>query len=297
MDRQKHRRGEGAHARPAPEEKTNICVIILQQLSLFSNWWAQAEQKCSIGLAGRFVFSFGAAGEPGLDTDANFGRDVVLPLVKDVFRLVLLNLGSHVPWASDNPMFSWGASKEERKFVRQYPVKCYELTRENPQTETVASCLNKAGYWLSCVSFWNTVLEQVWPHVLGLRTGNAIFEPQMSVRGTKLGMNFFTWRFLFGAAVLSKDMCGATWMRRRRTDPNARMNAAAALLLKASAGTVVDRRIAQRAAPQFKDIEACRETDRRYVQRGTVVGYPHRFCAALACRQLRLGACVARSSS
>lgn len=84
VDRQKNRRGEGAHAR-AGEEKTNVSVIILQQLSLFSNWWAQEEQKCSIGLAGRFVFSFGAAGEPGLDTDADFGLDIVLPLVKKSF--------------------------------------------------------------------------------------------------------------------------------------------------------------------------------------------------------------------
>ena len=31
-------------------------LIILQQQALFSNWWAQAKDTCSVGLAGRFVF-------------------------------------------------------------------------------------------------------------------------------------------------------------------------------------------------------------------------------------------------
>jgi len=70
-------------------------------------------------------------------------------------------------------------------------------------------------------------------------------------------MNFFTWRFLFGAAVLATDMQRVTWVRCRRPDPNVRMNAGAALLLKASAGSVFDQRIAQRAAPHFKDIDMC----------------------------------------
>ena len=54
MDRGR-KRATGEHGREDPE-KTNVSVLILQQVSLFSNWWAAAEEKMSIGLAGRCVF-------------------------------------------------------------------------------------------------------------------------------------------------------------------------------------------------------------------------------------------------
>ena len=82
-------------------QKTNVTVLILQQVSLFRNWWAAGEEKCSIGLAGRCVFSFAAAGEPGPPKMANFGVDVVLPVVKDFFRTVLKTLGPHAPLHSE----------------------------------------------------------------------------------------------------------------------------------------------------------------------------------------------------
>lgn len=80
MDRGR-KRATGEHGREDPE-KTNVSVLILQQVSLFSNWWAAAEEKMSIGLAGRCVFSFAAAGAPGPPNMADFGTRVVLPVVK-----------------------------------------------------------------------------------------------------------------------------------------------------------------------------------------------------------------------
>lgn len=77
VDRSKKRAGsENVAADPL---QTNVSVLILQQVSLFSNWWAAAEDKCSIGLAGRFVFSFAAANEPGPPKMADFGAAVVVP--------------------------------------------------------------------------------------------------------------------------------------------------------------------------------------------------------------------------
>ena len=92
VDRSK-KRTAGDNVLEDPQQ-TNVTVVILQQASLFSNWWAAAEHKCSVGLAGRCVFGFAEAGEPGPPKMADFGADVVLPLVKDVYRAVGKILGT-----------------------------------------------------------------------------------------------------------------------------------------------------------------------------------------------------------
>jgi len=39
------------------DRETNVVVLLLQQVSVLSQWWAQGEEKCNIGLASRFLFS------------------------------------------------------------------------------------------------------------------------------------------------------------------------------------------------------------------------------------------------
>lgn len=256
MDRGR-KRATGEHGREDPE-KTNVSVLILQQVSLFSNWWAAAEEKMSIGLAGRCVFSFAAAGAPGPPNMADFGTRVVLPVVKDIFRTVLKTVGPHAPLPTDAELLSWSSSTAVQEEVHLYRCLCHAFTKtlSMDMDETFATCLNKNGYWLSVVSFWNALLAQIWPKVLRKDESLAL-RPEICDAAVKTAMDFFTVRFLFGAGVLCADIRKRTWQRARKTRPIAtesRWNIPAALLLKASCGITITPDIAARAAPMFRPL-------------------------------------------
>ena len=120
--------------------------------------------------------------------------------------------------------------------------------------ETFATCLNKNGYWLSSVSFWNALLAQLWPQILN-KEESICLKPEICDNAVRTAMDFFTFRFLYGASVLCADLRKKTWQRAR---PNyiipkeSRCNVAAALLLKASPGICITPRMAARAAPMFR---------------------------------------------
>lgn len=254
VDRGKRRCAEEVIA--SDPAKTNVTVLILQQVSLFSNWWAAAEEKCSIGLAGRCVFSFAAAGPPGPPKMANFGVDVVLPIVKTLFRTVLKTLGPHAPLQTGSPLLNWCSSESAQWAVYSYTCLCFELTKTLPVKETFASCLNKNGYWLSLIAFWNAVLVQMWPVIIG-NTDSVSLCPEISDAAVKTSMDFFTYRFLFGASILATDLRKRMWQKRneaRVTPTDCRWNVPAALLLKASCGTVITPARAARAGPMFQKL-------------------------------------------
>lgn len=242
-----------------------MSVVILQQWSLLPTWWAAAEEKCSIGLAGRFVFSFAAAGEPGPPTTAQFGQQVALPLLKRVFRIVLRTLGPHSPLPTDSPLLSWNADAEGLQAVYEFRLKCSDLTKTLDMDETFASCVNKSGYWLTTIAFWTSVLSQVWPCAAAGRD-DAVLHAHIQRDSLKLAMEFFTSRFLQGAAVLSADVRGRTWVRKQPpciAKANQRWNLAALLLLKSSCGVSITAAVAQRAGPMFRGLAASPGTSTR----------------------------------
>lgn len=171
-------------------QQTNVTVCILQQASLFSNWWAAAEHKCSVGLAGRCVFGFAEAGEPGAPNMADFGADVVLPLVKDVYRTVLKMLGPHAPLQSQAALLTWNSTALAQDAVYRYRRICHNMTKTLHVDETFASCLNKSGYWLSVVGFWNAVLAQIWPGIAGKKDALSL-QPEIGDDAVRLAMDFF----------------------------------------------------------------------------------------------------------
>ena len=254
VDRSKKRSTEELIAEDP--QKTNVTVLILQQVSLFRNWWAAGEEKCSIGLAGRCVFSFAAAGEPGPPKMANFGVDVVLPVVKDFFRTVLKTLGPHAPLHSEAKLLNWCSSEVSQDAVYHYRCLCHELTKTLSVDETFASCLNKSGYWLSVVAFWNAAMAQMWPMIIQKEQRMGL-DPKICDEAVKVSMDFFTYRFMFGASILSADLRKRTWQNVKKTQltpADCRWSVPAALLLKASCGTMVTPSRAARAAPMFRKL-------------------------------------------
>ena len=196
----------------AEDDRTNVGVIILQQCSLLPGWWACAEEKCSIGLAGRFTFSFASAGEPGPPA----GTELALPLLKACFRLVLQHLGPQAPLPTDSPRLAWSACDEGQEAVYRFRLMCSDLRRTLNVEETFASCLNKSVYWLASASFWSSVLSQLWKIALGSVGDEAVvLSPTIPVDCLKLSMDFFTYHFLYGACVLTADIRNRTWTKKR----------------------------------------------------------------------------------
>ena len=254
VDRQKRR--HSADGSTEDPQQTNVSVFILQQVSLFSNWWAAAEDRCSVGLTGRFAFSFASAGEPGAPKMALFGEVVVLPRIKRIFRFMLKSLGPHAPLPTDSRLLSWSGSEAAQEEVHRYRVLCHELTRMLHMDETFASCLNKNGYWLSVVAFWNNLLAQIWPSITTNDEAPAL-TPAITDVAVRSSMDFFTFRFLYGASVLCADMRRRSWQRVKRANiiaDDTRWNVGAALLLKSSCGSAVTPEAATRAGPMFRNL-------------------------------------------
>ena len=98
---------------------------------------------------------------------ADFDCAVATPIAKHVFREILQRLGPHSPLPSQSPLLTWQGSAAAKDAVHAYRVMCHAATRTLlKDEETFASCVNKAAYWLSSVSFLNS-----------LRTGFCL-EPQ-----------------------------------------------------------------------------------------------------------------------
>ncbi|CAE7471918.1 Usp36 [Symbiodinium sp. CCMP2592] len=222
LQRQARRRSAAAEEHDVNVvDETNVSVVILQQWSLLPTWWAASEEKCSIGLAGRFVFSFAAAGEPGPPQTAQFGQQVALPILKRIFRIVLRTLGPHSPLPTDSPLLSWVADAEGLQAVCEFPA-------------------------------------AVWPCAAGGRD-DVVLHAHVQRDSLKLAVEFYTSRFLQGAAVLSSDVRGRTWVRKRPpciAKASQRWNLAALLLLKSSCGVSITAAVAQRAGPMFRGLAA-----------------------------------------
>ena len=244
---------------PEDPKQTNVAVFLLQQVSVFSKWWAKSEENFSIGLIGRFVFSFAAAGEPGPPSMASFESRVVVPILKELFLSMLKTLGPHAPLPSDALLLHWSTLKATQEDVHAYRVLCHELTRTTPMDETLANCLNKNGYWLSSVGFLNEVLVQMWPSVVD-GTTKLQLHPSIGDETVKVAMEFFAARFLFGASVLCADMRKKTWDKSRKIrvlPADSRWNVPAALIIKlASCSMTITADMAARAAPMFRPLLA-----------------------------------------
>ncbi|CAE7518350.1 Ammecr1l, partial [Symbiodinium necroappetens] len=115
---------------------------------------------------------------------------------KSFFRVLLKHLGPHATLPSDSPLLRWKCGREACDAVYNYRLSCFAQTKTlASKDETFASCLNKAGYWVSLTSFLNTILMQAWPTVLrGAVATSAQFQPLIDEDAVKLAMEFFTYR-------------------------------------------------------------------------------------------------------
>ena len=105
------------------------------------------------------------------------------------------------------------------------------------------------------------MLKQVWAAAVAKATFQAEpasvdLEPSIPSECLKLSMDFFTFRFLYGAAVLTANIRAKTWLTKSPSTnaDSERWSTAALLLLRGSCGVRITPAIAQRAGPMFRGV-------------------------------------------
>ena len=189
-----------------PGDRTNVSIVLFQQCSVFSNWWAAGELKQAIGLPQRCVFSFGAVREPGPPWLQGFESEVVIPLLKRGFLWILKTLGPKAPLSDRTPGLSWRLGSVCRDVFWRYRLKCFDANQKTHFGETFASGVNKSAYWVGTVALLGTLMEQLWPAMCSPAAAVEPWSGELSSASFKMAATFFHNRFLYGLAVLEVDM-------------------------------------------------------------------------------------------
>ena len=179
VDRKNKREAAEEELRPAtgsPLERTNVTLVLLQQHSVYLQWWVASEQKNRIGLAQRCLFSFGAAREPGPPSLQLFEQKVVLPILERIFTGILKTLGPKAPLGKNSPGALWRVDAVERQAFYRYRLACIDATRRTRFGESFASGLNKAPYMVSTAALFGTLMESLWPHACAQCLGSRVNE-------------------------------------------------------------------------------------------------------------------------
>jgi hypothetical protein len=203
---------------PIPEEEglqlnpTNIHFLFLQQEYYFNHFWAQLASDKPVGLAHRFLFSFGAYENPPPASYSGFFQAVTAPILRRIFELVLVRFGPKVVAARD---LTFQITEEQGGSVKEI----HELVTAIKRREvTVAQALRlampKSMYWLATAMMTSHVLEQLWawvfcpffPHEYYIEITDPCFFS---------AVRFVHRRFLRGHAILAVNAAERAWLVQR----------------------------------------------------------------------------------
>eukprot|EP00969_Alexandrium_andersonii_P258152 11414117-Alexandrium_andersonii.AAC.1 len=131
---------------------------MLQQVVIFSKWWALAEASEQIGLGSRFLFSFGAPRCPGDYSLVNFGRLVALPFLRQLFTVALRAFGPARPFSPETPEATWGVTEEQQRHLNAVKHIAFTVAANVTFGMILRSAVNKALYWITSVALQGTLL-------------------------------------------------------------------------------------------------------------------------------------------
>lgn len=154
-----------------PLERTNVTIVLLQQQSVYQQWWVASEHRNRIGLAQRCLFSFGAAREPGPPKWQAFEKICVAPILERIFTAILKTLGPKAPLTEKTPGALWSVNAEGKEVFHQYRLGCFDVSKRTQFGETFQGGLNKGPYMVSALALCGRILEGVWEYACGRRLG------------------------------------------------------------------------------------------------------------------------------
>ncbi|CAJ1458910.1 unnamed protein product [Effrenium voratum] len=186
-----------------PLQKTNVTFALLQQLSVWQNWWVASEVRSQIGLPQRCMFSFGALRDPGPPRLQGFEKQVVMPILRRIFQSVLKSIGCKAPMAIDAPAREWKLTPALKEVFHAYRLTCRDVTKRTFFGETLATGLHKAPYWVSTVALFGTLMEELTKTTLPTWSG------QLSAEGLKMATLCFQGVEAMGE--LLRTLVGSGW--------------------------------------------------------------------------------------
>ena len=190
--------------------ETNVTIAFLQQTTAFAKWWALAEAKYPIGLSQRFLHTFGAKRQPPALRNQGFYEEIALPVFEQLVLRVLKRFGSmgHFSLECDNgvlkPEVGIDALWHEARNV------IFDAAQHDRIPPTVDSGTQKLTYWMQCTTLVHAVLEWTWTTH---DTDAGVTLPALHRQNFFACTEFLWSRYLFGLAVLARDVREETWTK------------------------------------------------------------------------------------
>ncbi|MCP4243202.1 MAG: hypothetical protein GY772_21820, partial [bacterium] len=191
-------------------DPTNVHVLFLQQEVIFANWWAQMTPKKPVGLAQRFLFAFGGDADPAPVAYNNFLDEITLPIVRELFTLIVRRVGPRVTQATE-PYVACSDAQADVVAEAENILKLHN--RRHDVLETFRCALPKAMYWLGTSILLNTTVGSVWAAALA---GEDVPQIPTDVPDGAFAtaMRFVHTRYLPGQAVLAVSVKEKIWASR-----------------------------------------------------------------------------------
>ena len=108
--------------------------------------------------------------------------------------------------------FEWPISEGCKDHIHALHVSTVELARQGFIPKTSQSCRVKSPFWISAVAVSTTLLSQLWPIVCR----QPPLEPLVTVipaQALAVGLECTWQRYLFGIAVLEREIAHRSWQR------------------------------------------------------------------------------------
>ena len=172
--------------------------------------------------------SFGRSGPPGPVAYGDFAKTVAFPVIKEMFRAVLLFLGPKTPQGNAaTDARTWTFGRSDLRLLHSVRVQCFQVKSEIPHMTCSLGGLSKIAYWLSQWSLHTELQSQLLPQILSQmgqrQRSDIVITPHITHASLAVGCEFLWRRYLFGLSVLDNDIRHSTWMLPAGGDPRCKL--------------------------------------------------------------------------
>lgn len=126
-------------------------------------------------------------------------------MLERLFEAVLQHLGPKTALHEDSPHRTWRLAGSLREEVHKYRLATFDCNQRSFFGEVFASGLNKSVYWLGATATLSSILEELWPCVMGASGKGLGWTGNITANALKQAMVFFQERYLFGLATLDVE--------------------------------------------------------------------------------------------
>ncbi|CAE7609269.1 unnamed protein product, partial [Symbiodinium sp. CCMP2592] len=244
-------------------ETTNIGMVLLQQPSVLSTWWAPSEARHKIGLANRCVFSAGRRGSQ-LSYPAGL-RDKFVEFRAEIFQRVIVHVGHKVPLHGDELV--WKLDAVGQAALLEARGAMHEASQDAYYADggTLNSMFEKLSYFWTHEGLLTTICQEAIASIVERRPFTS-GPREIPASASKLALEWTHRRLARGFNMLDVDISRASWRARegagvrRSVGP---FKAAAshaqdvAVKLRATPGPVIYADVAGRNVPVFRNVYSC----------------------------------------